>query len=74
MLEKAIDFFEKEYEETESYLGRGENCIAPEKVVEHAIHSCLGVAMFVQLCGVEFTDINPHYNKVLEKLHKLLDK
>lgn len=74
MLEKAIEFFEKEYEETESYLRRGENCIAPEKVVEHTIHSCLGVAMFVQLCGVDFTEINPHYNKVLEKLHKLLDK
>lgn len=73
MLEKTIKFFEKEYNATKEYLERGPKVSTAKEVVHATIHSCLGVSMFVQECGVEFKDINPYYEETLEKLRKLLD-
>lgn len=74
MLQKAIEFLEKEYTSTKEYLDRGANVCAPTEVVYATIHSCLGVTMFVQTLGVEFEEIGPYYEETLEKLRKLLDK
>lgn len=73
VLKEAIQFFEKEYDSTKKYLESGNACSTPTEIVHATIHSCLGVAMFIQNLGVEFKDVNPHYEKTLEKLRKLLD-
>lgn len=75
MLDKVIKFFEKEYEEIEKDISKLEPywTIYKQKIVENTIHRCLGVAFFAQEIGIEFEDVNPHYEEVREKLEKLLD-
>lgn len=73
MLEKVIQYFEKEYEETKKYLESGRYCDTPQNIVKSTIQGCLGVAMFSQSCGVAFEDVNPHYEEIVKKLKKLLD-
>lgn len=73
VLKEVIKFLDKEYNSTKEYLERGSVCSTPTEIVHATIHSCLGVVMFAQNLGIEFTDVNPHYEKTLEKLRKLLD-
>lgn len=75
MLDKAIKFFEKEYEEIEKDISQLEPYWTTYKqiIVENTIHRCLGVALFAQEIGLEFEDVNPHYEAIREKLEKLLD-
>lgn len=75
MLNKVIKFFEKEYEEIEKDISKLEPYWTTYKqtIVENTIHRCLGVAFFAQEIGLEFEDVNPHYEIIREKLEKLLD-
>ncbi len=75
MLDKAIKYFQKEYEEIEKDISKLEPywTTYKQKIVENTIHRCLGVAFFVQEIGIEFEDVNPHYEAIREKLEKLLD-
>lgn len=75
MLDKVIKFFEKEYEEIEKDISKLEPywTTYKQKIVENTIHRCLGVAFFAQEIGIEFEDVNPHYETIREKLEKLLD-
>ena len=74
MLNKVIKFFEKEYEETKKYLEEGGPILMTrEEYIKATKYSCLGVAFFAQEIGIEFEDVNPHYEAIREKLEKLLD-
>ena len=75
MLDKAIKYFQKEYEEIEKDISKLEPywTTYKQKIIENTIHRCLGVALFVQEMGVEFEDVNPYYEEIREKLEKLLD-
>lgn len=75
MLDKVIKFFEKEYEEIEKDISKLEPywTAYKQKIVENTIHRCLGVAFFAQEIGLEFEDVNPHYEEIRKKLEKLLD-
>lgn len=74
MLDKAIKYFQKEYEETKKYLESGGPIVMTRKeFIDTTKRSCLGVAFFVQECGVEYKDINPHYEEIVKKLNLLLD-
>lgn len=71
ILEKAIEFFNSEYEETESYI-KGKVFSPTEKIIEDSIQRCLGVAFFVQALDVSYKDIEPHYQEIRTKLKSLL--
>lgn len=74
MLDKVIKFFEKEYEETKNYLESGGPVVMTRKeFINTTKHRCLGVAFFAQEFGIEFKDIDSHYEEIREKLEKLLD-
>lgn len=74
MLEKAIKYFDKEYKELKQWLDNPLNPLSKETkrtAVNTTIARCLGVAMFVQECGVTYDEIAPHFEKVKTKLWKL---
>lgn len=78
MLEKVIKYFDKEYKEVKEYVENKNTCFPLDKkgkrlTVDHAVARCLGVAMFVQECGVTYDEIAPHFDKVRIKLLKLLE-
>lgn len=75
MLEKAIKYFDKEYCHLKEWfenpflsLGKG----AKRTAVDHTIARCLGVAMFVQECGVTYDEIAVPFKKVKIKLMELI--
>ena len=76
MLEKVIKYFDKEYCSLKEWfenpfrsLGKREKRTA----VDRSIARCLGVAMFVQDCGVTYDEVAGHFEKVKIKLLKLLE-
>lgn len=74
MLQKAIEFFEMEYKEELKIMDSKPDWYDPKKHIQLTIHRCLGVAQFVQECGVTYAEIGPHYTEIREKLEKLLDE
>jgi hypothetical protein len=73
MLQKAIEFFEMEYKEELKLQDSKPDWYNPKICVQLTIHRCLGVAQFVQSCGVIYEEITPRYDEIREKLEKLLD-
>lgn len=73
MLQKAIEYFDKEYQEELKLQDSKPSWYEPKVCIQLTIHRCLGVAQFVQSYGVTFEEINPHYEEIVEKLKKLLD-
>lgn len=72
MLEKAKNFFEKEYKSTEWYLkNRTLFLLSDAQVKEGTVQRCLGVAQFVQQLGVSFEEISPIYDEYKEKIESL---
>lgn len=71
-LEKAIKFFNSEYEGVKRDLERAELLEHKSFYTNNAIQRCLGVAFFVQDLDVSFEEINPHYDEIREKINKLL--
>ena len=79
MLEKAIKYFDKEYKEVKEYVENRNTCFPLDKkgkriTIDHAVARCLGVAMFIQECGVTYDEIALHFEKVKIKLMKLLER
>ena len=76
MLEKVIKYFDKEYEDLKQWF---DNPLLPvgkeikRLTVDHAVTRCLGVAMFVQECGVTYDEIAKPFEEVKIKLMKLLE-
>jgi hypothetical protein len=75
MLEKVSKYFDKEYKELKQWF---DNPLKPNKetkriAVNNAVARCLGVAMFVQDCGVTYDEVAVHFDKVKIKLLKLLE-
>ena len=74
MLDKVIKFFEKEYEETKKcFENGGPILLTREEYIKATKYNCLGVAFFAQEIGIEFEDVHPHYEEIVEKLNSLLD-
>lgn len=78
MLEKAIKYFNKEYKEVKEYVENKNTCFPLAKkskrlAVDRTVARCLGVAMFVQECGVTYDKIAPPFEEVKIKLMKLLE-
>ena len=71
-LEKAIKFFDNEYEEVKRDLERADLLEQKSYYTNNAVQRCLGVAFFVQDLDVSFEEINPHYDEIREKINKLL--
>lgn len=71
-LEKAIKFFNNEYEEVKRDLERADLLKDKEFYTNNAVQRCLGVAFFVQDLDVSFEEINPHYDEIRKKINKLL--
>lgn len=71
-LEKAIKFFNNEYEEVKRDLERADLLEHKKFYTNNAVQRCLGVAFFVQYLDVSFEEINPHYDEIREKINKLL--
>ena len=71
-LEKAIKFFDNEYEEVKRDLEHAKLLKYKSFYTDNAIQRCLGVAFFVQDLDVSFEEINPHYDEVRKKINKLL--
>lgn len=66
------EYFEKEYQDVKQLLADKPNWVKSEKeLVNNAIHRCLGVAMFVQNCGVSYQETLV-YESYKEKLESLL--
>lgn len=74
MLEKAIQFFEKEYEGTKEYLKNNPDFSLErrERIIADSVRMCLGISFFVQDCGVEFDDIDKAYLEISEKIKNLI--
>ena len=76
-MKKAMtDFFDMELRQTERYL-KSEWCKTDKEKrnsVWYATQRCLGVAQFIQTCpnGLEFSEVEPHYEKVRKDLENLL--
>ena len=78
MLEKAIKYFDKEYKEVKEYVENISICFPLTKkdkifTINHTIARCLGVAMFVQECGVTYDEIATPFEEVRMKLMKLIE-
>lgn len=78
MLEKVIKYFDKEYKEVKEYVENKNTCFPLDKkgkrlTVDHTLARCLGVAMFVQECGVTYDEIAKPFEEVRIKLMKLLE-
>lgn len=77
MLEKAIKYFDKEYKEVKQWFDNHSICPLSKKTkrtaVSNAVARCLGVAMFVQECGVTYDKIAPHFEEIKLKLMKLIE-
>lgn len=76
MLDKVKKFYEQEYKDTLNWLGC-EYCKTKEnkiKSINGAIQRCLGIALFVQNCGVTFEEVNPLYDEYRMKFEELLKR
>lgn len=75
MLEKLIEFYEKEYEETENLLVCEDvpNWVKPKEVVYNTLYMLLGASQFAQTIGVSYDEIDGIYEIYKEKLELLLD-
>lgn len=76
MLEKVIKYFDKEYKELKHWFDNPINPLGKETkrmAVNNAVARCLGVAMFVQDCGVTYDEVAIYFEKVKIKLLKLLE-
>lgn len=73
MLNKVKEFFEREYTDTEKLLIREDRpyWVNPTKCVNSSIQRCLGVAQFVQYCGIKYEDLDC-YDEIREKFQNLL--
>ena len=76
LINHLIKYYEDEYNQAvtaieSKYLSK---VFKPSEVVDNAIDRCLGVALFVQYLGMDYKDSNKEYEKIKEKLEKLLDK
>lgn len=72
ILNKVIMYYMNEL--TWASQGVNNKLFKPQEVVNNAITRCLGVAQFVQYFDVKYEGIDREYNKIKEKLEKLLDK
>ena len=71
-------YYQHEYRDTEKYLARKEkeqhlHFVDRKYDIDKALSRCLGVAMFVQECGIEYEVIEKLYMEYYNKFHKLLD-
>lgn len=75
MVEKLIEFYEKEYEETENLIICEDipTWVKPKKVVYNTLYMLLGASQFAQTIGVSYDEINGIYEIYKEKLLELLD-
>lgn len=76
LINYLVKYYEDEYNQAvtaieSKYLSK---YFKPSEVVDNAIDRCLGVALFVQYLGMNYEDSQKEYEKVKEKLTKLLDK
>ena len=68
------EYFEKEYQDVKQILADKYNWVTSEKeLVNNAIQRCLGVAIFVQNCGVSYQETLV-YESYKEKLKGLLER
>lgn len=77
MLEKAFNYITKEYTEMKEWFENPNVTLSDNMKrisVDRAIARCLGVAMFVQDCGVTYEELNPHFEETKLKLMKLLER
>lgn len=77
MLEKLIEFYEKEYEETKRLVTQENrpNWVKPKEVVFNTINTLLRATQFALNNGlVTYSEVNPHYEFYYDELKKLLDK
>lgn len=72
MLEKAKEYFEREYVDCVRAIERKYDWSTPKEFVWRAITDCLAVAMFVQTIGVTYEEIDPLYMEYKKKLENLL--
>lgn len=71
--EKMKEFFEREYQETKDIIERNPWWLKDKnKMIDETIHSCLGIAQFVQLCGVPYEHLGI-YDEIKAKLEALKD-
>lgn len=70
-------YYQHEYRDTERAVARERaeeaSFTALNDTVRCALSRCLGVAFFVQECGIEFEVIDKLYREFYEKFYKLLD-
>ena len=71
-LEKAIKFFDNEYEELKRDLERADPLEHRAFYTNNAVQRCLGVAFFAQNLDVSIEEISPPYDEIREKINKLL--
>ena len=76
MLEKLIEFYEKEYEEAENLIICEDipTWVKPKEVVYNTLYILLGATHFAQTIGVPYDEINGIYEIYKEKLELLLDE
>ena len=77
MLDKAIKYFDKEYEKMEQRFNNPLRPLSTKSkriAVSNTIARCLGVAMFVQECGVTYNEIVTPFEEVKTKLMKLIER
>ena len=76
MLNRAKEFYEKEYKSTLQWLS-SEYCKTPKdkkESIKNAIQRCLAIAIFVQDLGVSFEDIDSLYCEYRTKFYELLKR
>lgn len=76
MLEKLIEFYEKEYDEMETLIiSEGRPAwVKPRKLVKNSKRRLLGATQFAQVLGIDFEDIKGYFEIYCEKLDLLLDE
>lgn len=76
MLEKVIQYFDKEYCNLKEWF-QNPNVSLSNKMkrlaVDRAIAHCLGVTMFIQECGISYDEITTHFQEVKIKLMNLIE-
>lgn len=72
LLKQLEIYFKNEYASTKRAIAEKHDWTTPKDLVDGAVKRCLGAAMFIQYCGIEYEELEIYdtYKKKLEDLLK----